>query len=94
MKEEVINYMVENNSVSYNLLKAIEELNELSLALTQRLTKPKGRDEQEVIDEIGDVKIRIEVLEHLFDKQAVEARVRKKIKKFNGYIEQGKFGSI
>jgi hypothetical protein len=42
--------------ININLLKTAEELQELSLVLTQMALKKEKVDKQEVIDEIGDVK--------------------------------------
>ncbi len=87
--KETAKILAETNEYNYNILKTIEELNELSLILTQMLTK--GAKHQDIIDEIGDVKIRIQVLDNLFDKEAIDKRVNHKINKFKGYIEQGKY---
>ena len=64
--KELIKYLVENNDYKYNLLKTAEELQELSLVLTQMALKEEKVDKQEVIDEIGDVIIRLNVLCNLF----------------------------
>jgi hypothetical protein len=53
-KDKVLNYMINQNDKTYNILKAAEELQELSLVLIQSLSK--GVEEQEIIDEIGDEK--------------------------------------
>ena len=50
--KELIKYLVENNDYKYNLLKTAEELQELSLVLTQMALKKEKVDKQEVIDEI------------------------------------------
>ena len=49
-KDKVLNYMINQNDKTYNILKAAEELQELSLVLIQSLSK--GVEEQEIIDEI------------------------------------------
>jgi len=64
--KDVFKYLIQNNDYTYNLLKTAEELQELSLVLTQLALKEEKVDIQEVIDEIGDVKIRLKVLNHFF----------------------------
>ena len=62
--KELIKYLANNNDYKYNLLKASEELQELSLVLTQMALKKDKVNPQEVIDEIGDVEIRLKVLKY------------------------------
>lgn len=86
---EVIDYMVQNNSFEYNLIKAAEELNELSEVLLKRFTKAGTSKEPEntaILDEIGDVQIRLQVLKKLFGEQAADDRVQFKLNKYKGYI--------
>lgn len=82
------------NDRNYNLAKAAEELQELALAITQQLNKPEKDLSQEIIDEIGDVKIRMQVLELLFPTDQIEKRVQHKIAKFTEYIKKDKFNHI
>ncbi len=84
---EVLAFLLENNSDEYQLTKACEELSELTTALLQYITK-KGRKttRQDVIDEIGDVKIRLKILEVIFGIDKVNERVDSKLAKFAGYI--------
>lgn len=95
MDQNVIDYMVANNG-SYNFKKTTEELLELALVLTQTNNKKiSGAPiEQEVIDEIGDVIIRLEVLKKLFPMDKIEERVRHKMDKFRGYIETKKYSKF
>lgn len=88
---ELIKYLADNNDYKYNLLKAAEELQELSLVLTQMTLKKNKVDEQEVIDEIGDVKIRLKIIEHLFSRKKVKERIKFKLNKFRSYIKEGKY---
>lgn len=88
-RKEIIKQLVKDNDYNYNILKAIEELQELSLVLTQHLTK--GVKRREIIDEIGDVKIRIEILEKIFGEEDVDKRVNDKLTKFDNYIKEGKY---
>jgi hypothetical protein len=89
--KELIKYLVDNNDYKYNLLKTSEELQELSLVLTQMALKEEKVDKQEVIDEIGDVKIRLKVLDYLFSKKDVKKRIKYKINKLKSYIKENKY---
>ena len=89
--KQLIKYLVDNNDYKYNLLKTAEELQELSLVLTQMALKEEKVDKQEVIDEIGDVKIRLKVLRHLFSKKDVKKRIKYKTDKLKSYIKQNKY---
>ena len=88
---QVINYLVQNNDYKYNLLKASEELQELALVLTQMALKKDKVDKQEVIDEIGDVKIRLRIIEHFFSRKRVKKRIDDKLTKFKSYIENNQY---
>ena len=79
--KELIKYLVENNDYKYNLLKTAEELQELSLVLTQMALKKEKVDKQEIIDEIGDVKIRLKVIQHFFSRKKVKERIKFNIRK-------------
>lgn len=89
--KELIKYLVENNDYKYNLLKTAEELQELSLVLTQMALKKEKVDKQEVIDEIGDVKIRLKVIQHFFSRKKVKKRVKFKLNKLKSYIKENKY---
>lgn len=89
--KELIKYLVENNDYKYNLLKTAEELQELSLVLTQMALKKEKVDKQEVIDEIGDVKIRLKVIQHFFSRKKVKKRVKFKLDKLKSYIKENKY---
>jgi NTP pyrophosphatase (non-canonical NTP hydrolase) len=89
--EEIIKYLVENNDYKYNLLKTSEELQELALVLTQMALKKEHVDKQEVIDELGDVEIRLKIISNFFNREEVEKRINFKLNKFKKYIKQGKY---
>ena len=89
--KELIKYLIKNNDYKYNLLKASEELQELSLVLTQMALKKEKVDKQEVIDEIGDVKIRLKVIQYFFNRKKVKERIKFKLNKFRSYIKEGKY---
>lgn len=89
--KKLIKKLSKSNEYEYNLLKSSEELQELSLALTQFVNKPNKVDKQEIIDEIGDVTIRLKILKELFDKKAINKRIKYKISKFKSYIKEDKY---
>ena len=89
--KELIKYLVENNDYKYNLLKTAEELQELSLVLTQMALKKEKVDKQEVIDEIGDVKIRLKVIQHFFSRKKINSRIKFKLNKLKSYIKENKY---
>ena len=89
--KELIKYLVENNDYKYNLLKTAEELQELSLVLTQMALKEEKVDKQEVIDELGDVHIRLKVIQHFFSRKKVKKRIKFKLDKLKSYIKENKY---
>lgn len=92
--EEIIEYLFQNNGEKYNLHKASEEFQELGLVLNQYLLKPTKVDQQEIIDEIGDVKIRLAILEKMFPADKIEARVQYKLSKYLEYIDHKLYDNI
>lgn len=87
---KIAKVLVEHNTYEYNLLKAAEEFQELALILVQRVNKPTKVTDKSIIDEIGDSKIRLAVLEDLFSKKAINKRVNKKSKSFEKFKEKYK----
>ena len=55
--------------------KLAEECLELALIITQQLNKPKVDFEDEIIEEIGDVKWRLEQVEKYYDSERIEERI-------------------
>lgn len=89
--KECIKHLVDNNDYKYNLLKSAEELQELALVLTQMTLKKEKVNPQEVIDEIGDVEIRLKVLKHFFNRSKIKKRIQFKMDKLKSYIKEGKY---
>ena len=58
--------------------KLAEECMELALIITQQLNKPKIDFEDEIIDEIGDVKWRLELVEKYYDSEMINERINYK----------------
>lgn len=91
-KESVYSYMIKNNDKNYNTLKLIEELGELSTILTQSLTK--GAEPAKIIEEIGDVKMRLKVIEARYPAELIQRRIDFKLKKNLKYLKQEKYKDI
>ena len=88
---EIISKVAHSNTHKYNLLKTTEELLELATILTQQRTK-KGKDfTKDIIEEIGDCKIRLAILEELYDKNKIDERVSYKLSKFQEYLERKEY---
>lgn len=92
--EKIINTLVEKNGYKYNLHKASEECQELGLVLNQKLLKPTKVDDQEIIDEIGDVMIRLEILKKMFPIDKIEERIALKLSKFQTYLDHELYNQI
>lgn len=58
--------------------KLAEECMELALIITQQLNKPKMDFEDDIIDEIGDVKWRLNLVEKYYDSKRIEERINYK----------------
>lgn len=93
MSKEIYKTLANDNSYSFNIVKTIEELNELSTALSQHLTK--GTDLSEIIEEVGDVKVRFKILNKMLGsdfKSKVKKRVTQKTKELFNKNETIKLG--
>lgn len=84
--KKLLDAINKKNTPEYNTFKTVEELQELSLVLTQKQLKPTKVGDQEVIDEIGDVLIRLEMLLKKYDPNLVRKRINYKLSKFSEYI--------
>jgi len=93
-KNAVYNYLLTKNEKGYNLTKTAEELQELALILIQKNNKPEQVKDSEIIEEIGDVIIRLKVLIKQYPKKSIEDRINYKLNKFFTYIKKNKFKNI
>lgn len=93
-KDVVYDHLLNVNDREYTINKTIEELLELSLILQQKQNKPDLVSDEKVIEEIGDVKIRMKILEEIYSKDAVKDRVLHKLSKFYKYIITKKYKNI
>lgn len=93
-KQIVYNYLLEVNDKQYNLTKTAEELQELALILIQKNNKPQQIRDEKIIEEIGDVMIRLKVLKKSYPKELIKARINYKLNKFFTYIKEQKYKNI
>ena len=92
--EEIVDFMVNKNQEQFNYLKFCEEATELQELLLKKVNKVDKKDIPSnlgIIDEIGDVKVRLLVLEKMFGEDNINERVKYKMEKWKGYIEKGKY---
>lgn len=100
--DELVDYIVDTNEEAYNITKAIEELSELSLALSQYLNKKgtsKEPTKREIASEMADVNIRLTLLSHpgcgIFSTRSeadeIHAEcVSNKLEKYLTFVKEGK----
>ena len=93
-KRSLRKILLQHNRPEYNITKAIEELNELSTELIKYVNKPHINNIQAIVDEIGDVKIRLQVIETMFGREDVKKRVKLKSKKFLEYITERDYKNV
>lgn len=93
-KKAKINKIHKYNSKRYDILKAIEEMAELSAALTQSLTKSQIKSNDDIIEEFGDVKFRLAVLEKHYDSNKIKKRSELKLNKSVAYLETKKYKNV
>jgi len=89
--QTTVSQLAKTNDYDYNLLKAAEECTELAEVLLKKVTKKGGLKEPSdasVIEEIGDVQIRINILTEMFGRGAVLDRIVYKMDKYRTYVEQ------
>lgn len=73
--------LAKDNNPDYNYDKLMEEMHELAEVILKRRNKkghPKEPPLQDLIDEIGDVKLRLDVVINMHGVFAVEQRVKAK----------------
>jgi hypothetical protein len=70
--------------------KLAEECMELALIITQQLNKPRVDFTQDIVDEIGDVKWRLERIEKYYDSIEIDKRIHYKKER----ERQKKLGSL
>jgi NTP pyrophosphatase (non-canonical NTP hydrolase) len=89
-EEELLNALITNNNLEFNILKVIEECTELNEVLLKYLTKDENKKPslEKLAEEIGDVIFRIPVLiKHIPElDDLVEKRIEEKINIMYNYM--------
>ena len=93
INNEQIKEVCSANKKKHNIIKAAEELNELSAALIQSVTKSKDNT-NDVIGELGDVYLRLQVLQEYYDFNKVNKHIDNKLNKLTEYIKDKKYDKI
>lgn len=93
-KDIVYNHLLNVNDREYTINKTIEELLELALILKQKQNKPDLTSDEKIIEEIGDVQIRLKVLKQIYPIELIKKRINFKLKKFYKYITTEKYKNI
>src|SRR5688572_20022956 len=95
--EEILLTLEGRNGEEFNHLKAIEELSELVEVLIKKITKRGGTKEpsdRSVIEEIGDVNLRLRILEYEYGVDLVRKREQEKLLKWAEYIDTNRYTHI
>lgn len=88
-RKEKLEEILKTKGEKQTIMKSVEELNELAVELMKYLNKPQKIDIQNIIDEIGDVFIRIEQLKMIFDDEKIEKRINDKSNKMFDDLKNG-----
>lgn len=82
------------NSYEYNLRKCAEEASELSTIILQSLNKPGFIPDNKIIEEIGDLDLRLKILKIMFGKDKVNERKSNKLKSWQKQLENKRYKEI
>lgn len=93
-QEKIITHLIKQNGDQYNMLKTSEECQELSLVLMQKVLKKIKIPDQAVIDEIGDVIIRLEIIKKMYPEDLIQKRIDYKLSKFKEYQDHKLYKQI
>lgn len=83
--------LANDNNAKYNHNKCAEELLELATLLVQRVNKPTKVSSKKIIEEIGDVRVRLATLEKVYGEKPIQKRINKKSKQLLKWISIGKY---
>lgn len=92
--DKVLTEITHNNSSQYNLIKTAEESNELATILLQKATKDERIPNQGIVDEVGDVFIRLVILTKIYGVDTVISRLEYKLNKFTEYNDSKRYKNI
>lgn len=92
--KELCRTLAKENTPEYNMMKMIEECTELNEVLIKKLNK-KGRKKepalQDIIDEMGDVFVRLRILSEMMGYDDVQKRINFKLAELMRWYESGNF---
>ncbi len=91
---EIIHRMTSENEDLYNERKLIEEMSELTKELVHITTKPSKFDTSKVQKELGDVKLRLEIVCRRYGIKQVNNRVEEKLKLAEKRLMDGKYRNV
>ena len=91
-KQDIMHRACNRYGTQNQLLKTIEECNELGSAIAKYLISPKSKEnENHVLEEIADVSIMIQQLRtFIFDDAEIEYIERKKLERLEGWLKNGR----
>jgi NTP pyrophosphatase (non-canonical NTP hydrolase) len=93
--DEIKTFLVKTNEESYNWQKLAEELFELGEVVMKKINKqgtPKEPSMEKIIEEMGDVLLRINILEEKHDLEFhLMDRIDEKLLKLGEYINKNKY---
>jgi NTP pyrophosphatase (non-canonical NTP hydrolase) len=96
-QKELLDKLIGRNEQNYNLTKLGEECQKLGLVITQFILKPEKVDFQKVIDEIGDVEIRVKMMRKALGpelRERLDERIAFKLSKYQEYLDENKYKNI
>ena len=87
--KELAKKLANTNKAKYNHNKCAEELLELATLLVQRVNKPNKVSSKKITEEIAHVKIRMSILDEIYNRKDIQKEIDKKTKSLNGYLTKG-----
>tara|TARA_R110000796_G_scaffold236214_1_gene355477 strand:- start:63438 stop:63710 length:273 start_codon:yes stop_codon:yes gene_type:complete len=72
--------LAKHNKPKFNITKTVEELNEASTVLLQRINKGDGVLDEKIVEELAHARIRLDYMIKVFGKDKVQAEIDKKEK--------------
>ncbi len=88
-KDKICKNAIQKWGIENQILKSVEELNELSSELIKYLNDKAFRNRKKVIAEIADAYVVLRQLEIMFGEDDCKKQVEKKLEKLEGIIQKG-----
>jgi NTP pyrophosphatase (non-canonical NTP hydrolase) len=93
-QRRTIDKMVTKNTPQYNYIKLAEECNELALAIMHKISKPHKDTMVNLIEEVGDVEIRLRVIKKQVGIALVNHRIKAKMLKYKQWFISKRYPNI